>query len=85
MQDLIEFILKQITNHPDEIEVSVEKETDINQVRFNVLLNPEDMGIVIGKDGRTIKSIRNLVNIIALPKGINIYLDVKEKGKIAAL
>ncbi len=70
MKELLEFLLKAIVEHPKDVVVE-EKEED-NQVNLNLQVNSEDIKIVIGKNGRTIKALRELLKI----KGI------KEKRKV---
>ena len=60
IQDLIEYIIKSIVNHSEDVEVD-EKETEDKKSRlFMITINDEDSSIVIGRNGRIIKSIRNL-------------------------
>lgn len=79
LQELLEFILHKITKNPEEVEVQGTT-TEDNEVNFTIHVDPEDMGIVIGKGGKTVKSIRNILNIIAVPQGIRVSLDIEEKG-----
>lgn len=78
MKDLIIYLVKSIVNHPDDIsveenvseEVSGQKEKTI----YLINVNEEDIPLVIGKKGRTIKSIRNIAKIKAIKEGK--YIDV---------
>lgn len=72
MKDLIVFILNNIVDHPDDIQVDETTENDRTMVTIHV--NPEDMGKVIGKQGRIIRSLRDLVKLIAAKR--NIFADV---------
>jgi len=60
MKKLLEHILKGIVKYPEDV-VVVELEEDDKKV-FEIVVNPEDVGQVIGKDGRTIKSIKILMS-----------------------
>ncbi len=60
MRSLLEHILKGIVRHPEDV-VVVELEEDGKKV-FEIVVNSEDVGQVIGKDGRTIKSIKILLS-----------------------
>ncbi|MBO8160083.1 MAG: KH domain-containing protein [Thermosipho sp. (in: Bacteria)] len=62
MKDLLEYILKGIVKNPEEV-VVLEFEEDGKKV-FEISVNSEDVGQVIGKDGRTIKSIKILLSSI---------------------
>lgn len=41
---------------------------------------PEDMGIVIGKSGQTIKSIRKVLAVRAMNEGARVYLHLVDSG-----
>lgn len=60
MKSLLEKVLKRIVKHPNEVTV-VEFEEDSNII-YEIIVNSEDVGQIIGKDGRTIKSINTLLN-----------------------
>ncbi|RJP46026.1 MAG: KH domain-containing protein [Armatimonadetes bacterium] len=68
MKELLEYIVKSLVAKPEEVEVS--EESDENVLNFNLKVSPEDMGIVIGKAGQTIKSIRRLLIARALAEKI---------------
>lgn len=60
MKELVEAIVKSIVDHPDEVkvnEVSGEMTTIIE-----LRVAPSDMGKVIGRQGRTAKAIRTILN-----------------------
>ncbi len=63
MKDLLEHILKGIVKHPEDV-VVMEFEEDGKKV-YEIVVNEEDVGQVIGKDGRTIKSIKILLSSIS--------------------
>ncbi|ABS60502.1 MULTISPECIES: KH domain-containing protein [Fervidobacterium] len=60
MKEFLEYVLKSIAKHPDDV-VVVEYEEDGKKV-FDISVHPDDVGQVIGKDGRTIKSIKILLS-----------------------
>lgn len=59
MKELVEYILKGIVKHPEDVVVVEFNEND-NKV-VEIVVNEEDVGQVIGKDGRTIKSLKVLL------------------------
>jgi uncharacterized protein len=63
MKDLVEYILKNITTYPDDIVVTEEKEE--NSVTIKIKANEEDIPRIIGKEGKIIRSIRNIAKIVA--------------------
>lgn len=76
MKELTEFILKNIVNHPDAVEIKEEKKDD--QVNLKIRVHPDDLPRVIGKEGKVIRSIRNLVKIAARKKNLWVNLELEE-------
>lgn len=72
MKDTLLFLLSHIVDHPDD--VSVTEEVTENKTTLIVHANPEDLGKIIGKSGRIIRAIRDLVKLMAAKQ--NIYVDV---------
>lgn len=61
MKELVEYIAKTLVNNPDAVSV-----TEINRrsvVILELRVAPEDMGRVIGKDGRVANAIRSLLRV----------------------
>jgi len=71
---LLEQIVKTIVNKPDHVCVAVESRSDGRQ-RLAIVVDEQDLGKVIGKNGQTIRSIRGLVNAIN-PGTQDIAVDV---------
>ena len=59
MKQLIETMVKPLVDHPEE--VRIETEESGNRIVCNLSVHPEDIGKVIGKQGRTAKAIRSIV------------------------
>jgi len=63
VRELVEYVTKELVEKPDAVdirEIKGEKSTV-----FELTCAPEDMGRIIGKDGRIIKSLRILLKAIA--------------------
>jgi predicted RNA-binding protein YlqC (UPF0109 family) len=59
MKALVETIAKALVDHPDEVRVNaVEKERSIV---YELSVHPDDMGKIIGKQGRIAKALRTVV------------------------
>lgn len=80
MKDLVEYIVKNIVNSPDK--VIVEETSERGGVLLKVSVDPEDMGIVIGKAGQTIKAIRKLLMIRAMAENQMVSLELVEPGGV---
>ncbi|WP_088005904.1 KH domain-containing protein [Indiicoccus explosivorum] len=59
MKKLIETMVKPLVDHPED--VRIETEESGNRVVCNLTVHPQDIGKVIGKQGRTAKAIRSIV------------------------
>lgn len=76
MKDLVEYIVKGIVNHPDDVQV--DENNQGGEVYLVLNVNPEDMGIVIGKSGQTIKAIRKILTVRAMAENARVYLQLGE-------
>lgn len=72
MRDTLLFLLQAIADHPDDI--VVDEDTAEDKTTLTIHANPEDMGKIIGKSGRIIRSLRDLTKLMAAKQGI--YVDV---------
>lgn len=80
MKDLLIYILQNIVNHPNDINIEekIENYNGRDRKVFEITVNPEDIPFVIGKKGKTIQSIRNIVKIRAVKDGTYVDVSVKE-------
>src|SRR5690606_12024204 len=61
-QQFVEYIVKSLVGHPDD--VSVERIIDEKGVLLSLTVHPEDLGRVIGKRGITAQSLRTLLRAL---------------------
>jgi len=74
LKDLIELIAKSLVDNPDMVEV---KETTENtSVLVELKVAPDDMGKVIGKQGKIAKAIRTLAKAAATKKGVKVTVEI---------
>lgn len=75
MKKLLEFLISSIVQNPKD--VSVSEETDEGSITLTAHVNPDDIKIVIGKEGRTVKALRDLVKVKAIKakKRVDIKVD----------
>jgi predicted RNA-binding protein YlqC (UPF0109 family) len=74
MRELLEFIVKSLVDDPLQVEI-----TEIQRDRGIILrlrVAPEDMGRIIGKNGRVVNSIRALLRVAAARDGRRVDLEV---------
>ncbi len=76
MRELIELISKKLVEHPEDVEVRV-IEGDSEQT-FELRVHPEDMGRIIGKNGRVAKAVRTLVGSAAAKANVRATLEIVE-------
>ena len=77
MKHFLDYVVRSLVDNPDDVlitEVAGEKETV-----FRVSLHPDDIGLVIGKGGRTISAIRSLINA-ANKAGTHLAVEVVENA-----
>ena len=75
MKTALSYIISSIVDSPDKVLITEESEGDF--VTFKLTVDKEDMGKVIGKNGKIIRAIRNVLKIPAIKqnKKINILLE----------
>lgn len=75
-RDFVEFIVKNIVERPDDVEVS--RSVDEMGVLITLKVNKDDMGKVIGKNGQTAKSLRILLRVIGSKNNARVNLKIVE-------
>jgi len=76
MKDLVEYLIKNIVDEPKSVLINEENQ-DGNSI-LKVSVDKGDMGKVIGKSGRIIKSLRNLVKIKSIKENKKAFLHLEE-------
>jgi hypothetical protein len=75
-QDFLEFIVKAIVDHPED--VKVERKVDEMGVLLSLRVNAQDMGQVVGRQGATAKAIRSLLRIVGIKNNARVNLKIEE-------
>jgi hypothetical protein len=74
MKDLVDYIAKALADNPTQVQVSeIEGE---NSLILELRVAPEDMGRIIGRDGRTANAMRTLVRVLAAKQGKRVTLEI---------
>ena len=76
MKEAVETIVKALVAGPDDVEVS--ENADGKNVKIQVRVGSNDMGRLIGREGRTVKAIRSLLYYAGLKQGKRFQLDLVE-------
>ena len=77
MKKALEYIVLSIVDKPEEVKID-EEETD-GIINFTVQVADEDMGKIIGKNGKIIRAIRNVIKIPAIKQNKKINVTLAEK------
>lgn len=76
MRNAVEKIVKALVGSPDLVEVY--ENGDGKNVRIEVRVAPDDMGRLIGREGRTVKAIRSVLFFAGQKQGKRFHLDLVE-------
>lgn len=76
MKDFVWYLVKQIVDNPDS--ASVVETQQMGETVLEITVAPEDMGKIIGKAGKIIKSIRELARVLAVKNGLRVMVVLKE-------
>ena len=74
MKTLVENLVKALVDHPESVQVNSAVEDGETVIRLSVA--QEDMGKVIGKQGRIAKAIRTVVKAAAIKKGERVTVEI---------
>jgi predicted RNA-binding protein YlqC (UPF0109 family) len=78
MKKAVEKIVKELVGNPDSVEID-EHDDGGKVVKYSVRVAPDDMGRLIGREGRTIKAIRSVLYFGGLKHGKRFHLDLVEE------
>jgi predicted RNA-binding protein YlqC (UPF0109 family) len=75
MKDLLEFLLKGVLG---EEKFNIEETEDTGRIIYTIKTDPKNVGLVIGKGGRMIKSLRNVLKVRATLEKKAVALNIGE-------
>lgn len=77
MKELVLQVTKALVDHPDDVQV-LQTERN-NHTLLEITVNSEDVGRVIGKQGRIIKALRNVVKACALRDNKKVTVELSNR------
>ncbi|PKM50757.1 MAG: RNA-binding protein [Firmicutes bacterium HGW-Firmicutes-7] len=77
MRELVEVIAKALVDHPDEVSVRQVDSDQADTVVLELKVSPDDMGKVIGKQGRIAKALRTVVKASAIRDGKKVIIEIQ--------
>lgn len=77
MKENLEFIIKALVEKKEEVQIE-ETSSDYGGITYNIKVSPEDIGRIIGKSGKTIKSLRTIFKAAGLRNNQKIRLEIVE-------
>lgn len=78
MLDLIKYIVDRFADDPADVDYNVTEKG--NTIEVTVLLNENDMGKVIGRQGKIAKALRTIVNSVSKKTGKRYNIEIKGKN-----
>ena len=74
MKELVEYVARGLVEQPDKVTV-----TEIDQgnlIIYKLEVAPDDMGKIIGRQGRVINALRSIVKAAAVRRGVRVNVEV---------
>jgi predicted RNA-binding protein YlqC (UPF0109 family) len=76
MEELLKYIISNIVSDPAELKIETENIGD--DIYYYIMVPENERGIIIGKEGKNIKSIRNLMSIIAKKQNKRVFVKIRD-------
>jgi predicted RNA-binding protein YlqC (UPF0109 family) len=76
VRELLEYIAQELVDEPDAVEVT--QTEDDRGLLLHLRVDPEDMGKVIGKGGRTARAIRTVVRAAGTRAGVHAAVEIMD-------
>ncbi|MCI1903362.1 MAG: KH domain-containing protein [Enterococcaceae bacterium] len=74
VKELILTIVRPLVVHPDKIKLNVKESDDFYE--YDLIVQPDDIGRIIGKQGRVAKAIRTIVYSVRIKGGKRVRLNI---------
>lgn len=76
MGEVVSLVAKELVDNPEKVQINTIDKGKLTIVELKVA--PEDMGKIIGKNGKIIKMIRNIAKIEAIKKNKKVKVEIVE-------
>jgi len=76
VKELLEIIAKGLVENPDKVSVTVDEPNEKGIVVYHLHVDEDEMGRVIGKQGRIAKAIRTVIKARATKDGTKVQVDI---------
>ena len=74
--EFLTYVIRALVNNPDD--VKVDRSVDEMGVLLSVKVNPEDMGLIIGRAGSTAKAVRTITRIVGMREKARVNIRIVE-------
>jgi uncharacterized protein len=74
MKEFIAYLIKNLVDHPDDVDVQIVEE--LENMLISVRVSQNDVAKIVGKQGRTIKSLRTIAMTVGARFGRRVRLDL---------
>jgi predicted RNA-binding protein YlqC (UPF0109 family) len=74
MEQLIRVIARALVDHPEDVHIQVKE--DARGLVYELTVHPDDVGKVIGKQGRIAKAVRTVVSSAAVKERKRVIVDI---------
>jgi len=78
MDKILNYIVTSIVEKPEEVKITSDEQED-GVINLGIEVADEDMGSIIGKNGKVIKAIRNIIKIPSIKQNKRVYVSLVEK------
>jgi uncharacterized protein len=75
LKDFLEYVAKLLAQAPDQVEVTETEEDGV--VIYRLAVAPEDVGRIIGRDGRVVRAIRAVLRAAGARQNVRVALQVR--------
>jgi uncharacterized protein len=76
VKDLLEFLARELVDNPDAVKVN--EVTDARGLLLQLHVDPDDMGKVIGRGGRTARALRGIVRAAGTRRDVHASVEIVE-------